>query len=383
MSDPIEITAEIDWSDPVECEPVDDGGRKGLPSASEYPRMHACPGYYLMKKNCFPDGQKGNPNEAAISGTRIHAALAEPLIDQKLTDEEEDMRDRCARQWDSLMRRIFTENGYSAGVRHEHRIFYKDQISGQFDREATELHNKVALVVDFKTGRVPVPKADTNLQARIYAVLAKHENPSITKVYAAIIQPWVSQDPIIAEYDEESLKAATAELDAVLRISKDPAAKRIPGEQCKYCPCKAKCPEAQKVPMALANVNPATLVSDFEIAAFLDRISLAESVIAAVKKEAKTRLAAGSDIPGWELAPGRTLSKITNPELVFARVCGLNVNQDGFLSAVTVQKGALKNVIKAATGLKGKGLDEQLNEVLAGCTEDRTSEPMLKKKEDV
>lgn len=373
------IVAEISWGEVPEDELIDEGGRKGLPSASEYPRMHACGGYIQLKKKQPPrDGRK--PNDAALSGQRIHAALAEPRAPHALTDEEHDMLDRCERQWQALMDRFFTQANFSASVRHEHRIFYQDEFSGQFDRIAIELHEEVGLMVDFKTGRVAVAQADTNLQMRAYAVLLATEHPKLKKLYVAIIQPWVSHEPIVAEYDAEALRKSRSELDAVLRISKDPTSRRIPGDHCKYCPCRKDCPEARAIPTGLVQTPEASLLTNEEAAAFLDQVMIAESVIEAVKTEAKRRLKEGQDIPGWELGQGRVLSTITRPEVVFGRVARLGVTDVNFMKAVKVQKTALKTVVKEVTNLKGKGLDEQIAELLDGCTEDKVSDQPLRKK---
>lgn len=377
-----EIYAEIDWADPIDEEPeVPDDERKGLPSASEYPRIWACPGYLQLKAK-LPK-RKRTPGPDAISGQRIHAALAEPteakLAELKLTDEEQQVFEWCGDQWNKLIERFFTMHGLAANLISEQRIFWEDKFSGQFDRTAIEIDGFAALMADFKTGRIAVPGVDTNLQMRAYAVLLFKRFPHLEKIYVAVIQPWVSKDPLVAVYERADIMASTAELEATLKNAAAPNARRIPGAHCKHCPCRADCEEARAVPMKLARVEPTTLATNDDIAAFLNLVALAETVIKAVKEEAKIRIRGGQEIPGWELAPGRMMQAITDPEKIYARVSKLGVTQAGFMSAVKIQKGSLKDAIKAATNLKGKGLEEQLTEVLDGCVTESQADGSLKK----
>lgn len=382
MSEIIEIEASVDWDEPVDEQiDQDDDGRKGLPSASEYPRMHACPGY-LNLKHQLPKRKGGSGGPYAESGKRIHAALAgDAEADSQLTDEEVQVRDWCNSQWSFLEEKWLKEKGVGFSVTMEQRLFLGKTFSGQFDRTAFSFDESIALTGDFKTGRLPVPGAESNLQMRAYAVLLAVNYPKLKLIYVSVIQPWVSKEPIIAAYDAVAIRTSMLELEAVLKSSADPDAKRIPGSQCKYCPCRANCPEARAVVQKVAHQNPGALVTNTQIAEFLNIVSIAESVIEAVKKEAEARLALQQEIPGWDLAPGRTLSTITQPEIVFARVSSLGLTQEKFMGAVKIQKGALKIAVKEITGLKGKALDEKLEIILSGCTEEKTTKPYLKKQD--
>ena len=377
MSDAPDIIAEIDWNSEPEYEGPPDQ-RKGLPSASEYPRMWACPGYLNLKRE-QPKKESGPPSAYALSGQKIHAALAGDSAALKLLDDDEEQcYDFCGLQWESLTKRFLV--GIPFEVISEQRIFLGDEFSGQFDRTAVSTNGEIALTVDFKTGRIAVPSAENNLQMRAYAVLLAQQRPSLKRLLVAVIQPWVSKDPIVAEYDADTLRQSRRELDAVLHHSKDPEAKRIPGPHCKYCPCRKDCEEGRAVVVTVSRTSPAKLVTNQQIAEFLELVPIAESVIEAVKKEAELRILAGEDVPGWELAPSRSLSTITKPEVVFARVSALGLTHSAFMSAVKLGKTKLKDELKVLTGLKGKGLEQQLAEVLEGCTEDKPSKSYLKKK---
>lgn len=376
-----EIIAEIDWASDVDAElelhqqPTDE--RRGLPSASEYPRIYACPGYLNLKRK-LPKKEMGAPGPYALSGQRVHAALADPIpqLVAALVGDEEQVFEWCGDQWKRLVDLHWRESEHQ-DVR-ERRFFIADKFSGQIDRAL--VGQRIILGTDYKAGRIPVAPAESNLQIRAYAVLLDGDFPGREQVIMSIIQPWVSKEPIVVGYGRAELDKARRELDATLRRADDPTAKRIPGEHCRYCPCRKTCPEAWAVPTAIAKVDVAELVTGAQIAAFLDMVPLAKQVIEAVETEAKRLLAENAGaVPGYCLKPGRKLSEITSPEVVYARVAALGVNQAGFMAAVKIGKEKLENALKGATGLKGKALAQQLAEVLSGCTTEKQAAPSLAK----
>lgn len=384
MSEPVEIEGIIDWDEPVDEQiDQDDGGRKGLPSASEYPRMHACPGY-LNLKHRLPKRQKGGSGPYAESGKRIHAALSgDAKAKAEFVDDEEQVFDWCNEQWTGLVKKHLEEKGIGYSTQMEQRLFLGNAFSGQFDRTAFSFDQSIALTADFKTGRLPVPGAETNLQMRAYAVLLAVNNPKLQYIFVAVIQPWVSKEPVVAVYDAVAIRTSMMELEAVLKTSSNPDARRIPGYHCKYCPCRADCSEARQIVERIARVDPKSILVNEQVAAFLNIVGIAESVIEAVKKEAEFRLSENQEIPGWELAPGRTIATITKPEIVFSRVSDMGVKQEDFMSTVKIVKTTLKATVKAITSLKGRPLDEKLDEILEGCVEERITKPYLKKKDQI
>jgi len=319
------------------------------------------------------------------SGKRIHAYLADPSSDKKmlgLKDEEIEFAVRCWEQWISMLDKYFPAVDPATAVEDivERRIFLKgpdgrDIFSGQLDR--IMVAPKLIIGTDWKTGRIPVESVESNMQIRAYVVLIAELLGYDRTILMSIIQPWISQTPILVEYGPEEIKKAREELFATLRLAEEPNALRIPGEHCRYCPCRANCEEAKFVTMELSKVEPATLTSNDQIAAFLGRVSLAEKVIEAVKAEAKRRIEAGEVIPGWCLRPGRKMDEITDAELVFTRASNLGVTPQQFMSAVKIVKGSLKDAVKAATNQKGKSLDETMAVLLDGCVTEKLAASFL------
>ena len=72
-------------------------------------------------------------------------------------------------------------------------------------------------------------------------------------------------------------------------------------------------------------------------------------------------------IPGWGLRTGVKMSKVVNPQKLFSRMNERHsVLPHEFVSICDVGKGKLKELLKEASGLKGKALTVELNSLLDG-----------------
>ncbi len=370
---------------------IDD--RQNLPSASEYHRVFHCPGMLNLKRSLGPLPDESSPD--AESGTRIAAVLAGQLKPEELTDEELKTHEKLVRGREAIRSAVFNDEQRPQIFNAEERLWLyqaREKIfSGRFD--ALYRFGDTALIIDDKSGRNEVTKADGNLQLRSLAVLlwmspyalGLNGNPSLSRVVVAINQPWFTPAFSLCEYDGESIGRAYNELLMRLEDAAQPDAPRHAGPWCKYCKCAGpNCPESMAVPLNLATVNPTTLATGDQIAAFLDRVAQAEDVIEAVKLEAKRRIESDpQSVPGWTLKPGRVMEDITAPETVYARADLLGVNQQQFMAAVKVQKGALKDAVKSATKKRGKELDAAMDELLDGCTSQRFAAPSLAREKDL
>jgi hypothetical protein len=116
------------------------------------------------------------------------------------------------------------------------------------------------------------------------------------------------------------------------------------------------------------------------LSAYLNRLAFVESVIKATKDEARRRLDLDAEsVPGWRLKEGAEREVITDPEAVFTRFCERGGNSGVFMPAVTLNKAKLKDALKKVTGFKGKVLDEELDVLLAGLTEQKQNAPSLER----
>ena len=355
--------------------------RNNKPSASSVHRYAVCPGSFALEQTV--PAPPASPD--ATLGTRVHAWLEGDLI--TLTDEEQELADRCAEQEHQLVRDTF---GVPSELLHpvrEQRLWEINTAAWSGKADAIYVREGHALVLDYKTGRGDVEAATGNLQLRALAVLVFRTYPSVTSVMVAIIQPLASRTPSVCRYETEHLNVASNEIDAIMLATGDAdAPRRATPEGCKYCRAKGFCPEAQTVvetlPAAIQRDGREIVMSGDQVAQFLEAAQVAEGVIEAVRAKAKRMLEESETaVPGWRLKAGAVREKIVDANTVFGRFLNAGGTEQQFMPCVTVSKGGLKTALKTALGAKGKALDEKLDCLLDGCTESTQAAPSLVKED--
>lgn len=352
--------------------------RKGRPSASSAARYAACPGSFLLEQQA-PEV----PISAdATLGNRVHAWLEGDLI--RLTDEEQELADRCAEQENALVMEVYGVPAELIQPVREARLWSGTDRGWSGKADAVYLRNGTALVVDYKTGRGDVEAATGNLQLRALAALVAQQYQAST-VWVAIIQPLASRTPSSCVYSPDDLKRAVDETNALMASVLQPgAALKATPEGCKYCRAKSICPEAIRAVETLPAVVPRDgreiAMTGEQVVAFLEAAQVAEGVIDSVRAKAKRMLEeAPGSVPGWVLKPGATREKVVDVQSVFGRFLASGGTQEQFMPAVSLTKSGLKDAVKTATAQKGKALDAALAAMLEGCTEATTAAPSLTK----
>lgn len=340
-------------------------------SGSGIAPLALCPGKFNLEKG-LPDVT----SEAAEKGTRIHSHLAGESI--KLEHDDQLIADKCMEQFDAVKIAMQLPNTSITHVSKEKRLWYGEEYSGQLDL-INHYGDEVALIIDWKTGRVAQSSAAENIQLRAYAVLLKKNMPDLKKIYVAIIQP-MAGEPSVAVYDEEALEIAESEVLAIIRAAYEPDAPRNPSsDACKYCKAKAICPEARGVmnQVAIKRDDVPALTNEV-IAEYLEKAEIIEDLIEALKLEAKARLLAGEEIPGRKLQSGRTSRSIRNPEAAYTAVADVMCGED-FASCCKVSIPKLEKLFAEAANLKPKEAKIALEERLANIVEVTISEPIMVK----
>jgi hypothetical protein len=354
--------------------PVDE--RRGLPSASEYPRIHHCRGYLNLKR-ALP-GRPAPVLPWTESGQRIAAAMEGSLKFDALTDDEQKTFKSLVAGRRDILDTIFPPD-LKLETRSECRLWIQAPavvFSGRFDFMASADGVEDFVLIDDKSGRHEVAKAPGNLQLRALAVLIA-ENWGFHRGFVAVNQPWFRPPYSICHYDADDLIRARDELIGDLDRAKDPDAPRTAGNWCKYCSCRRDCPEAKAAAVKLGELNPAGIASNEEIAAFLARSYASEDVIRAVKEEAKRRLADGEAVPGWRLNVGEARTYISDPQRVFQHCADLGISQERFLQAVMIDKKKLTELVREATKRRGPALEHLIEELLSGCVDEKPTAPYL------
>jgi hypothetical protein len=188
-------------------------------------------------------------------------------------------------------------------------------------------------ISDLKWGEGVFVSAVDNPQLMIYglaALLTYQAAESIERVIMSIVQPRWANGPAVrtvAITAQALLGWGVQVLLPALRATEARPAHYRPGEHCRWCAARATCPALREHALELAraefNVVDATTLGNDELAQVLDRASLAEAWIEAVRVEALARVQRGEDIPGYILGTGRSRREWAYEEPTIADVLQL------------------------------------------------------------
>jgi hypothetical protein len=359
--------------------------RLGLPSASSTARLAACPRSFQMERG-LPD----NSTTDSERGTRIHAAYAgEPVT---LEPEEHDLLESIQRlefaalgQWAAMIEA--KQDEWAVKEMREWRMWLlNSQGDKLFSGQADVVHvvGRDALVLDAKTGRGDVPKADENLQLRALAVLLHEQFPGLQTVTVGIIAPLVSGQVMLCQYDKGSLEMAKAELLKILSAATSQHAELNAGDHCKYCKAASQCPAVHKEVETLSALTihqTGLSICDEDIAHLRDKCGPAKKMIAAIEAEAFRR--AQADPEGWrskfgyEIKEGAGKRAVQDVGMVTERLYALGADWPTITKACGITIKSVQAIARAATGAKGKGLNAKVDEVLSGAVFVKKSKPSL------
>lgn len=206
----------------------------------------------------------------------------------------------------------------------EQRVDFSDFVAGGFGTaDAVVLVEGVLYVIDLKTGQGNRVEAEENPQLMLYGVgsWAKFDMlMDFHTVKLAIVQPpldhiseWeISVDDLV-NWAENTVRPA-----AELALTED--APRVPSaDACKWCKAKGRCKEYAKQSLRVVadefkdvgdfTVQDSDSLTNEDIAAILEKVSLVKGFLDAVTDEATTTIMDGGSIPGFKMVAGRSLRK--------------------------------------------------------------------------
>jgi len=378
--------------------------RRGVPSASGMERLVNCPASFDMEYHA-PD----SPSADAASGTRIHAVLAIEASADTLSADEAETCEMCAVQsgqviadWNNSGGHVTPEQtlreqrlgmtalGRVLDVTPESRADYV--FTGQAD--LIVIKDGRALVIDYKTGRGDTATAIDNAQLAALSVLVSGRY-KVQSVRVAIVQPWAGK-PTVADYDANALELARSWLLSALHEAahSTPEDTRA-GDHCKWCKAKVSC-EAYKTaalqvvevidPMTIAGMDDETQRKAMfaramempaeRLAATLKALGMVKRFIAAIDGAARTRAADDMEFQQFYMLKEKNGRRsISNVQLVAGRAFKHGVSVEDFTALCSISLSATKDLIKKASGAKGKALDSMFDEVIADATE--SSKPVM------
>lgn len=224
---------------------AEESDRLGLPSASYMPRYAICPGSMQVCKDVGED----EVSEDAIWGTIVHYQVANGGL--KLPPERQAVADNCRRQYKGLCQALGLDVVYE--IIETRLWFYSDkkktqrEVSAKIDACRAQLTvgnipERIALIVDYKTGWHEPPESSTNWQLRTAAVILQHHFSGIfDKIYVAIIQPLVRPKPDVSVYTKAAIQQCQESMMHILQCVRDGFPIVPCPSSCRFCPGKKKC----------------------------------------------------------------------------------------------------------------------------------------------
>jgi hypothetical protein len=375
--------------------------RHGVPSASAMERLVNCPPSHKLAQ-LLPPEREEEVGKDAQRGTRIHLALSGDLPEAELNAADAETFDMCQRQAKALAVEWGLPEDFVAvrerrlGLTLLGRVIEAHRknrtatfvFTGQADLILIE--GQRALVIDYKTGRGDYAEAVDNAQLASLAALVSLWQP-VQAVRVAIVQPWVGP-PTVADYDADALRKSWDWLHASLHAA-DMAtpADRKAGEWCKHCRvgkaglCEVANGAALEVVEVIEPESLATLPDDKQreamfaraielpaekLAAAMNGLPMVERFVAAIKGAARQRAREDEEFQRfWSLRQKKGRRSITDVRKVFEACAKQGVTAEAFTALCSIGLGDVKDLLRKATGAKGKALDGLAEAALEGAVE--------------
>ncbi len=364
--------------------------RRGVPSASAMARINACPNSHKAQK-----GYAEEETPESSHGTIVHNAIAG--IETTLNAAQADTVERCQEQEARLVDEwahigdvaVDTIRETRLGMTAIQRVLDVTDASkatfvltGQSD--ATFIQGNRALIIDFKSLQGDVPDALDNPQlVTLTSLTARRYN--VDEVTTAIVQPLAGK-PTLALFDAAAIHQAHAwVLDVLDREEKSTPADRVAGKHCDYCKARVDCPQwiaandnAIEIMLPMVNgakdskamwaamTERASFLTDEELVGRYRGLAMPKAYPEVIKAEMIRRAETDPTFP-FQLKEKKGRRSIEDVGTVFARANAHGVTPEAFTAECSLPLGALKDLLKKATGAKGKALDAINDEVLEGA----------------
>lgn len=363
---------------------IKNDSRMGRPSASGIFRLAQCPGSWLAESKCAPEEE----SEDAATGTYLHDCMEH---DRTPDDPEQaEIVEFCHQVEGELVRDVFGDEFGNLTVIREERMFATDEngnvvFSGKPDVVYYSPLKDIALILDYKFGRLRVDAVEENRQLAALAVLLGDRLGHYPVIYAGVIQPYVSRrKPRFVKFLPQHLVSANVFLRKVIADAEVPDALLCPDEKaCRYCRAKVSCPA---VKLTLVNVTSGDLTASWEQwtpekrREAYELAKLAKKWGEAVERLFERDVTAGV-IPGFEMSSGKKAFTVTDPAAAFKVLNELfpdGIKAGEFTACCKVGITDLDKLVHSVR--KGRGVKTTVEEskkwlrkALEGCAETKVS----------
>jgi len=318
---------------------------------SSFFRLMLCSGAYMLNKFVSEE----DSSVAAEEGTMLHKCI-ETENWENLDLDQEIMIEKCI----DVQNKIIDANPNGTVYKEKKLyVFNRDNVLmtfGTVDLVVVSEDGKEATILDWKFGRVTVSDACENWQLFLYA-LGVHQALGVEKVNVIIFQPRVSWTPSNSTVSDFDSILDTVE-STIEKCADTTITEFCAGDgQCRYCKAKSLCHAYKNYSLAQLDeiknfeIRKETFPAfpDIEIAGFYENLTTAkkqiDTLIKAVDKEMRKRISETGECAGY-IVPEYDGKEEIQIDRIYGKVSHIGVEQEDFLGACKVQKGALEKIIK-------------------------------------
>lgn len=268
-----------------------------LPSSSIAERFVNCPYSFVLTRDLREQDLLPPPTQAAITGSRVHAAVASEIPIEQLSQDELEMFKAIVEQLKDFFGNILHCPWYydwivnkHASVVFEHRFYLFDEhlervFASKPDLVVLDHESSTCVIVEFKTGAVEVEQPLYNWQLRTQAV-AVHENSDygFERYVLLVIAPKVSDRAVYTIVGANEIEQWSSQLwNAINAVQYSRHLTPIPGKWCVYCPGVAVCSSSYNM-IGFINAKPDVLKVVYDKDTIVESLAAKWSELSPVQK---------------------------------------------------------------------------------------------------
>lgn len=331
------------------------------PGASHHPHG---PSSLNFKRMCHAFQNHSGDTDSADEGELMHAATETGYKDA-LDPEQERMVENIEAITAPIIERA---DEVHREIRLDMKLLRGHSFFGTCDLWCDQ-GDSTGDLIDYKFGRLGIPKASDNLQALSYGVGIFQKFEWIDTIRVIFLLPR-RNEVTMTTLHRRDLGSYVASLSFLFDkiTAKNPV--RTACKACEYCALKGECPEitekiiAAVMPKGLdmpANTNPEDMSVE-ELDSFaLPFIRIVDSWTKAVKKRAMTLLGNGTEMEHHEIGHRTAAVKLLGPINEAADVASGYVSAEDFINSCTLSISRLRAVAKK------EGIEPELTAALEGA----------------